>query len=370
MKSVICLLALVCSISTVSSGCVKFKHITPSDAVYIAVTISNLTTDAHDEVDRNDYHRFQINSFTGLDLRIDSTYYTENIALTYDDIFPFTDSSVCKAVEAESRGGDCSDGGCCVVTLNAYCIYDEVDYRSYVAMRARTNIRNANGIHEFWTCEQEFHGTHTTDEVQTTTEDVPLVEGYDCYEYGIVYLGSTIQHWENVTTPDACQIKCQGETLCTVWIFSHADYLCLVKEAKFAVHEATGIISGPRYCPGNQTTTEAQTTSTTEYFTVMVRGGSGSDECANDRDCHSLASCMNEYGYLSCYCNAGYIGDGISSCTGDVECGDVYCSSVDHYCAYLWTTMTYYCADKMSPGSTCASHDQCTNDSCFKRKCL
>jgi len=304
MKLVTCFLALVFSISTASSGCVKFKHMVRSDAANITVTVSNLTNAAQNDITRDDYHLFQINSFTGLELITQTMENNLWIALSYDDIFPITDGSVCRSVVAESRAGGCTDGGCCVVALNAHCVYDEDNNSLYIVMRARTNIRNDQGTHEFWICEHEFHGTQTIPEgqyLEATTADVQLgsSQGDDCYEDDVLYIGITILLLFNVDTAADCQDNCQDNDDCMVWVFVPFLGFCFLREQYWGEFSRSGVISGPQYCPDEE---------------IDI------DECAEGtHDCDSLAFCTDTEESYNCTCNTGYTGDGYTNNCADID---------------------------------------------------
>jgi len=174
MKLLIILIAWVCSVSL---SCVKVKHLVPSHAEYINVTISNATTQQTNQVHRNESYRFHIDNFSSLSLEQEDFV---SRGISYNDIFPLADNTDCKGFNASSArgGGGCTVGGCCKVSLSLYSIIDGDDVS--IMMKARVNIINAQGNHEFWICQKELMepATTSTEEPPTSTEEhFPLVQG-------------------------------------------------------------------------------------------------------------------------------------------------------------------------------------------------
>jgi len=194
MKLVIYLLAIAANISIALSGCVKFKHGTPSDAEIVTITVHNATFSAQGVITRSEYNRFDINNFVALDIvaqKPDSND-IQSIALDIADIFRLNDPSICTASIPSSAGGSCTDGGCCKHTLNARLIYNDDDKLYSVNMKGRTNSREENGTHLFWICERHIHTTPTT----TDSTDFPLVEGFpdDCPDgFTNIQLSATVE---------------------------------------------------------------------------------------------------------------------------------------------------------------------------------
>ena len=56
---------------------------------------------------------------------------------------------------------------------------------------------------------------------------------------------------------------------------------------------------------------------------------SDKDECISS-PCHALATCNNTDGSYTCACNAGYTGNGVNNCTGNV-------ASLEHSSVCLYT---------------------------------
>ena len=125
----------------------------------------------------------------------------------------------------------------------------------------------------------------------------------------------------NGTLCDANQ--CAGVPLDTGYGTTECDYL--VTDGTCTQTCADGYVNiggnGSLTCPGG-------VLSTTEQIICIDY-----DEC-QDSPCHENAACTNSAGSFTCECNAGYSGDGFSSCTDVHECnigGDV-CSDVGATC--------------------------------------
>ena len=76
----------------------------------------------------------------------------------------------------------------------------------------------------------------------------------DCFDRGIDYNGFDLEDGKYVSTEsaDACQTECKNNDRCKYWSWV-PDYhnSCWLKDGKGQTSQSPGIISGPKYCPGN-----------------------------------------------------------------------------------------------------------------------
>jgi len=141
------LLAVIATCAlVVSPTCIKIKHQLRSNAPTIHVLISNGNTQMTSQVGRNGSHRFITDNLSSMTL---APAGSQNLTLSYDDIFPITDAGVCIEVHPVSAGG-CADGVCCKISISLYTITDAI------IMTARVNNRKADGNPQFWKCKQEI----------------------------------------------------------------------------------------------------------------------------------------------------------------------------------------------------------------------
>ena len=83
------------------------------------------------------------------------------------------------------------------------------------------------------------------------------------------------------------------------------------------------------------------------------------DECLGTNDCHDSASCVNEAGSYSCYCNTGFHGNGTSCYEGN--CDDNLCKTNEHC-----PSSTSFCDCKAGfrrDEDSCIDIDECSDSS-------
>jgi len=167
------LLAVIATCAlVVSPTCIKIKHQLRSNAPTIHVLISNGNTQMTSQVGRNGSHRFITDNLSSMTL---APAGSQTITLSYDEIFPITNATVCTEVHPVSAGG-CADGVCCKVSISMYTITDAI------IMTARVNNRNADGNPQFWKCEQEIQVPGVTNTEPTGEElAAEILQG----EYGV-----------------------------------------------------------------------------------------------------------------------------------------------------------------------------------------
>ena len=128
------LVILIYCVLAVSPSCVKVTHMRGSHAEFIDITISsnyNNTQDGLSRMNRNESRRFQIDDISTLSLMSAGS---ENIEISYDEIFPLTDSTVCTEMHPSSGGG-CPGGGCCKVSISLYSITHAMDVSLMLTLR-------------------------------------------------------------------------------------------------------------------------------------------------------------------------------------------------------------------------------------------
>jgi len=165
MKLAICLLAAVTCVHA-DADCVKFKHQGTSEAESMKVNISNNFQSEHSLIlPDNSYNRFNITDFQELDLVTNQQLYDWadgwHITLTVDEIFPKVDGYIvndnCTCVPAAGRAknlGNCTEGGCCIFTLQAHATY--TDCRASLSIIARASQMGMSGNREVCVCTHEF----------------------------------------------------------------------------------------------------------------------------------------------------------------------------------------------------------------------
>jgi len=172
------LLAVIATCAlVVSPTCIKIKHQLRSNAPTIDVVISNGNTQMTSQVSRDGSHRFITDNLSSMTL---APAGSQNLTLSYDEIFPITDAAVCTEVHPLSAGG-CADGVCCKISISMYTITDAI------IMTARVNNRNADGNPQFWKCEQEIPVPGVTNTEPTGEELAAEIlqgeEGQPCISY-------------------------------------------------------------------------------------------------------------------------------------------------------------------------------------------
>merc|ERR1719394_1013067 len=81
----------------------------------------------------------------------------------------------------------------------------------------------------------------------------------DCFEQGIDYLGNDISEGHYVSTSSAagCQSECQRNSACNFWTWDPSYHTaCWMKTAKTQTAANSVVTSGPKYCDGEQTTSD------------------------------------------------------------------------------------------------------------------
>merc|ERR1719419_312116 len=81
----------------------------------------------------------------------------------------------------------------------------------------------------------------------------------DCFEQGIDYLGNDISEGHYVSTSSAagCQSECQRNSACNFWTWDPTYHTaCWMKTAKTQTAANSVVTSGPKYCDGEQTTSD------------------------------------------------------------------------------------------------------------------
>ena len=149
------LVILIYCVLVVSPSCVKVTHMRRSHAEFIDITISDIYNNTQDGLSRmykNESEWFQIDDISTLSL---TPAGSDNIEISYDEIFPLMDSTVCTE-KHPSSGGGCPGGGCCKVSISLYSITHAMDVS--VMLTARINRMTTEGNHEFWICQQQMQG--------------------------------------------------------------------------------------------------------------------------------------------------------------------------------------------------------------------
>ena len=88
--------------------------------------------------------------------------------------------------------------------------------------------------------------------------------------FSIDYLGNDISDGHYVSTSSAagCQQECQHNSACNFWTWDPSYHTaCWMKTAKTEVVSNSNVISGPKYCDGDQTTADPGG----EYDSIRVR---------------------------------------------------------------------------------------------------
>ena len=91
-----------------------------------------------------------------------------------------------------------------------------------------------------------------------------------CYESNFDYFGNDLNEFgSQAGSAEICQVMCQAKTGCNFFSWISDDYFdpahhftCHLKTGRDPV-PATGIVSGPKYCGGSDSTTTRRTTMTT-----------------------------------------------------------------------------------------------------------
>ena len=77
--------------------------------------------------------------------------------------------------------------------------------------------------------------------------------------FSIDYLGNDISDGHYVSTSSAagCQQECQTNSACNFWTWDPSYHTaCWMKTAKTQTASNSALVSGPKYCDGEQTTAE------------------------------------------------------------------------------------------------------------------
>ena len=71
-----------------------------------------------------------------------------------------------------------------------------------------------------------------------------------CFEREIDYFGNDITSY-TASSPEQCQIKCQGDSLCKAWTFNGRNKNCFLKSSNSGkTASASYVTSGPKNCIG------------------------------------------------------------------------------------------------------------------------
>jgi len=218
------LLAVIATCAlVVSPTCIKIKHQLRSNAPTIHVLISNGNTQMTSQVGRNGSHRFITDNLSSMTL---APAGSQTITLSYDEIFPITNATVCTEVHPVSAGG-CADGVCCKVSISMYTITDAI------IMTARVNNRNADGNPQFWKCEQEIQVPGVTNTEPTGEElaaeilrgelgDACSADG-DCKDASGVYVHGYRCEDSQCTNYCDSTADCGGGYICNVNVCEECD---------------------------------------------------------------------------------------------------------------------------------------------------
>ena len=69
-----------------------------------------------------------------------------------------------------------------------------------------------------------------------------------CFEREIDYFGNDITSY-TASSPEQCQIKCQGDSLCKAWTFNGRNKNCFLKSSNSGkTASASYVTSGPKNC--------------------------------------------------------------------------------------------------------------------------
>ena len=69
-----------------------------------------------------------------------------------------------------------------------------------------------------------------------------------CFEREIDYFGNDITSY-TASSPEQCQIKCQGDSLCKAWTFNGSNNLCILKTSNSGKKASESYVtSGPKNC--------------------------------------------------------------------------------------------------------------------------
>jgi len=319
------LLAVIATCAlVVSPTCIKIKHQLRSNAPTIHVLISNGNTQMTSQVGRNGSHRFITDNLSSMTL---APAGSQTITLSYDEIFPITNATVCTEVHPVSAGG-CADGVCCKVSISMYTITDAI------IMTARVNNRKADGNPQFWRCEQKIQVPGITNTELSPEELVTDILGYEhpgssCtltgFECGFqptTHLECVSDNGANVCACDSTSTEDGNECACAT-----TDY------------EADGHVCRAICDPG-------------------LTCDSGNADCTPISDDQTIDN------RKWCVCKRNYVSrDGGVHCVVNSGCtvGNDMCSEsgTTGACSSSYYGDGFNCHAKKAAGETCTAHIQC-----------
>jgi len=360
MKLAICLLAVVTCVHAQGAGhpsnaCVKVKHQAISEADSMQVRIANNLQADQSSILPDNYYRFNIPDFQLMDLVTYQVLYdwADNwqISMTADEIFPkvviqgigyIISGPVCTCVPAGEGPGTCTEGGCCIVTLQAHATY--TDERAVLTIKARTNQMGLLGNREFCVCNHEFE---LFPPPMTTSIEPPTPRGeVTCYAQPCAPHACCHPHPEYSFSTDPTYIT-------YLWYECECDHGW---EGDGEWKEESGEWRyRPRVCGA-----------------AGCSGCHDIDECALgtfNPPCGDNAHCVNTPGSYDCTCNTGFGGDGYQCNPLGTACGDpvVYCDDATEFCGRVQGV----CKGKKDPGENCyldaagnLRHEMCKSDYC------
>jgi len=202
------------------------------------------------------------------------------VSLTYNEIFPIWNPGKCTSVPVGGGHGGCKDGGCCSTTLWVWTTCTED--RATACLKARTNIRNPFGIHQFWTCEQ------CIELFPPTTAPITVRGIVNCLTY------------PSPCDPNAC-------------CHNHPEYGAPPRD------------SDNQYECDCDHGWRGDGESISECWRGTCTGCTDVNECAeHTHNCDVNAICINNQGSYDCVCKAGYEGDGFTCVLSTPYCYERY----------------------------------------------
>ena len=133
--------------------------------------------------------------------------------------------------------------------------WNRLSKKCYMRETATTLMRNAEAISGSMDC---FHPNEYTTTTTTTTTQRPG-EATKCFYENVNYLGNDIQVLSAISTLD-CSLKCRSQEECRFFTYIRAKKQCYLKNSDANRFNASGFVSGDRYClfPADYTTTSTR----------------------------------------------------------------------------------------------------------------